>query len=52
MSRSVGSGTDRVLKTWERVNEEKEMSKEISKFFKKSLSRQKVTRKKKGKKGK
>ena len=46
MSRSVGSGTDKVLRQWEQVNERKEMSQEISKFFKDSLGRKKSAWKK------
>ena len=46
MSRSVGSGTDKVLRQWEQANERKEMSQEISKFFKESLGRKKSAGKK------
>jgi len=46
MSRSVGSGTDKVLRQWEQVNERKEMSEDIKRFFKESLGRKKSAGKK------
>jgi hypothetical protein len=47
MSKSVGSGTDKVLRQWK---ERQEVSSEIAKFFKDSLRRQKAaTRKSKTK---
>jgi len=46
MSRSVGSGTDKVLRQWEQVNERREMSEDIKRFFKESLGRKKSAGKK------
>ena len=50
MSRSVGSGTDKVLRQWEQVKERREMTKEIEQFFSKSLAKKKVAVKRKPKK--
>jgi hypothetical protein len=50
MSKSVGSGTDKVLRQWGASKERQEVSSEIAKFFKDSLRRQKAaTRKSKTK---
>ena len=50
MSKSVGSGTEKVLRQWGASKERQEVSREIAKFFKDSLRRQKAaTRKSKTK---
>ena len=49
MSKSVGSGTEKVLRQWGASKERQEVSSEIAKFFKDSLRRQKATRKSKTK---